>query len=133
MTKQEFMRQAIGLPWIDRACDFEAMDCWGVVVMYFLHVKDIELPYVNGYNNKQTDIINGFHEQLSYEKWEACEPCESSVFMAYKHNQPVHVGVVISNSQAIHSAGTPGQVRLDELSLLSRAFHKIEFYKYVGE
>ena len=34
MTQSDFIGLVNGKPWANRACCFEQMDCWGLVVLY---------------------------------------------------------------------------------------------------
>ncbi|EBG0542801.1 hypothetical protein FRN05_17425 [Salmonella enterica subsp. enterica] len=138
MTKDEFIRRAVGLPWVDRACNWRAMDCWGVVVMYFRYVYGEELPCVEGYSTGERTIIDGFQGQIQNGKWrEVTTPSGDCIaFMLFKNGIASHVGVVVDEQYVLHAAGdaqTEGQVRCDRLDLFRR-FHRGEmrFYRYEG-
>lgn len=134
MDKNEFIRRAVGLPWVDRACSFEAMDCWGVVVMYFRHVHGIILTHDEGYRDGAISIAAGYDLQLSSGQWRPSTPSgDCIVFMSKRDGIPTHVGVVIDGTFALHAAGDVnhvGQVRLDRLRVLMRLYHDTEFYCY---
>lgn len=138
MTKSEFIRRAVGLPWVDRACNWRAMDCWGVVIMYFRYVYGEELPCVEGYNSGDTSIVDGFKGQIESGKWRQVDESEGDciAFMLFKNSVASHVGVIVDGKYALHSAGNAnkeGQVRCDRLEVFRR-FHQGEllFYKYEG-
>ncbi|MBM7346227.1 hypothetical protein JOE09_005293, partial [Pantoea coffeiphila] len=38
LTGSDFARAMIGVPWANRACSWQACDCWGLVVLYYRHV-----------------------------------------------------------------------------------------------
>ena len=137
MSKDEFIRLVVGKPWVDRACSFEAMDCWGVVVLYFRYVYGVEIPHVIGYETGETSIESGFAEQVTDKKWIKVEkPSGDGVaFMAFKNGVASHVGVVVDGLYILHSAGTErcsGQVRYDKLNVFNRTNPSIEFYRYMG-
>lgn len=137
MTSDEFMRKAVGLPWIDRACSWAAMDCWGVVIMFFRHVHDAELPVVEGYESGDKSISAGFIEQLQSGLWVRVDgPVGTGIaFTSYINGVPAHVGVVIDGKYVLHSAGNEnheGQVRCDRLESFTRLHRNIEFYQYLG-
>jgi hypothetical protein len=138
MKKEEFINRAVGLPWIDRACSWKAMDCWGVLVMYFRYVYGEELPCVEGYQTGQISITDGFAFQLSNGKWKRVENPDGDciAFMLFDGNIASHVGVIVDGKYALHSAGMAGysgQVRCDRLDVFRR-FHlgDIHFYRYEG-
>lgn len=137
MEKNEFIRRAVGLPWIDRACSWKAMDCWGAVVMYFRYVYDEELPCVEGYACGSDSIVDGFNAQIADGKWlEVDNPAgDCIVFMSFKNGYPAHVGVVIDGKRVLHSAGSEsveGQVRCDKLDVFRRYHRDMKFYQYRG-
>lgn len=137
MTSEEFIRRAVGLPWVDRACSWSAMDCWGVVMMYFRYVYDEELPFVEGYSSGDKTIASGFSEQVASGKWEKVDSAAGDciVFTAYKDGVPCHVGVVVNGAYVLHSAGNEehdGHVRCDRLDAFRRFHRDIELYRYTG-
>lgn len=48
-STSDFVRRVIGVPWANRACSFEKVDCWGLVVLYYRHVLGIELHQTPDY------------------------------------------------------------------------------------
>lgn len=49
MHKPDFIHAMEGKPWRDRACSFDAADCWGLVVLYYRHVLGIEIHQTPDY------------------------------------------------------------------------------------
>ena len=49
MSESEFIESVIGKPWQNREATFDSMDCYGLVILYYEHVLDINLPNINGY------------------------------------------------------------------------------------
>lgn len=138
MKKSEFIERAVGLPWIDRACSWQAMDCWGVVVMYFRYVYGEELPCVEGYQTRQTGIVEGMEDQLASGKWRQVDEPDGDciAFMLFRNGVASHVGVIVDGKYALHSAGNAdyeGQVRCDKLEVFRR-YHggEMRFYRYEG-
>jgi len=39
----------IGVPWSNRACTFDKVDCWGLCVLYYRHVLGTELHQTPDY------------------------------------------------------------------------------------
>lgn len=138
MKKSEFIGKAVGLPWVDRACSWHAMDCWGVVVMYFRYVYGEELPCVEGYITGSVSIADGFQSQIDSGKWKKTDSPDGDciAFMLFKNGIASHVGVIVDGVYALHSAGNidnEGQVRCDRLETFRR-FHGGEmiFFQYEG-
>lgn len=130
MTKNEFINKAIGLPWVDRAQSWEAMDCWGLVVSYYRHVIGVELPDVHS-----LDFGVGFGKALECGLFEKVDipPDHGLIFTAFcqKTGAPCHVGLVIDSQNVLHSNHGAG-VRCDGLTILKRIYGDLNFYAYTG-
>ncbi|WP_421412543.1 NlpC/P60 family protein [Serratia plymuthica] len=127
MHKADFVAAMEGKPWRDRACSFEAADCWGLVVLYYRHVLGIEIHQTPDYE-AGSDFLTCFAGDVVF--WQRAEKsADSSIFIAYYGTQPRHVGLVV-DGQAFHSRGEAGQVRFDKLRTLEKVFTKLEFYDY---
>ncbi|WP_392562476.1 hypothetical protein RHO12_03065 [Orbus sturtevantii] len=133
ITVEEFINKTVGLPWVNRACSFEEVDCWGLVILYYEHVLGIKLADIHGYRDKQCTIeCEAIPE--SKRNWRQCNKKNNSVFIAYSHSVPCHVGVVIGN-YALHAKGneqTGGQVQYNRLDALERTYQKMEYYEYIN-
>lgn len=51
MLKDDFISRVEGIPWSNRACTFDAADCWGLVVLYYRHVLGIEIHQTVDYES----------------------------------------------------------------------------------
>ncbi|WP_392565802.1 NlpC/P60 family protein [Utexia brackfieldae] len=134
MSIDEFISKTIGIKWVDRACSWDAMDCWGLVIMYYKHVLDVLLPDVVGYQNYQTDIQRGTQGQINSGKWiQIDEPVNHCVFVGYLNGEPSHVGVCVDR-HVIHANGSHqgGQVQYNRLDAISKCYQNLEFFKYVN-
>lgn len=127
MLKAEFIEKVTGVPWADRACTFEAMDCWGLVILYYRHVLGHEIHHASDYESG-SDFMTCFADEVIY--WQPSEIiAEDGVFIAYYGAQPVHIGLVV-NGAALHSRGENGHVRADSIRTIQRLFTKVEFMTY---
>lgn len=130
MMRDEFIERAVGLPWIDRAQSWQAMDCWGLVVMYYRHVLGVELPDVHG-----LEFGVGMGAALDTGLFEpAADPVSDGViFIAHdpRTGAPCHVGVCIDGQYVLHSNHGAG-VRCDRLCLLKRIYGRLDYYAYTG-
>lgn len=127
MHKTDFVNVMEGKQWRDRACSFDAVDCWGLVVMYYRHVLGIEIHQTPDYE-AGSDFLTCFAGDVVF--WKPANiPSDNSIFIAYYGAEPKHVGLVV-DGQAFHSRGESGQVRFDKLRTLEKVFTKVEFYDY---
>jgi hypothetical protein len=62
MTQSDFIGLVNGKPWANRACSFEQMDCWGLVVLYYRHVLGLELHHIAGYESG-ADFITCYEQE----------------------------------------------------------------------
>ena len=127
MNKIEFIRKVNRLPWSDRACSFDAADCWGIVVLFFRHVAGIELHQTPDYEAGK-DFITCYEGDRVF--WQPGGRIEGNIAVFYRGDKPDHVGVVIDGNRCLHSRGEGEGVRIDPLPALERAFTRTEFLQY---
>lgn len=127
MNKIEFIRKVNRLPWSDRACSFDAADCWGIVVLFFRHVAGIELHQTPDYEAGK-DFITCYEGDRVF--WQLGGRIEGNIAVFYRGDKPDHVGVVIDGNRCLHSRGEGEGVRIDPLPVLERAFTRTEFLQY---
>ncbi|MBJ8378400.1 C40 family peptidase [Citrobacter cronae] len=126
-STSDFISKVIGVPWANRACSFDKVDCWGLVVLYYRHVLGIELHQTQDYEAGE-DFFTCYQGDVVF--WRKVDkPVEGGIFVGYRGAQPAHVGLVL-NRQALHSRGENGSVRMDSLLVIHRAFTKVEFFEY---
>ncbi|WP_264623647.1 NlpC/P60 family protein [Candidatus Symbiopectobacterium sp. NZEC135] len=129
MNKSDFIKRMIGVPWINRACSFEACDCWGLVALYYRHVLSTELHDVVGYES-DSDFLTCFSGEVVY--WQRSElPVNDGIFVGYVGSRPEHVGLIIDGS-AFHSRGANGSVAMHRLPIIERAFTSMEYFTYAS-
>lgn len=127
MLKSEFIEKVTGVPWVDRSCTFEAMDCWGLVVLYYRHVLGIEIHHAADYESG-SDFLTCFEEEVVF--WRDTEIfTDGGIFIAYYGAQPVHVGLIV-DGMALHSRGECGHVRADNIRTIKKLFTRVEFKSY---
>ena len=126
MTQSEFIARSIGIPWVRWRSDWDAADCYGLIVLYFHEVLGVELGAV-----PHMDIASGFD---TVEGWEECDPEDGATcWMAWRHGSPTHCGILVAGGMVLHSEGSdehPGSVRLSRLAAVQRVYGDIKFYKY---
>lgn len=134
MTQNEFIKKVVGLPWVNRAISFDAVDCYGLVVLYYRHVLGVELPIPEGFNEKlKTDECwnNGISD------WEQVSSPNTGglMFTCYKGGSPCHVGVTISPTHVLHCRGSernPGKVEVHSVRTIESIYGKITYHKFIG-
>ncbi|MFV8931999.1 NlpC/P60 family protein [Serratia fonticola] len=127
MTRDQFVCKVLGAPWMNRSCNFEAMDCWALVVLYYRHVLGIEIHHTPDYE-AGADFVTCFAGDVVF--WRQVEnPVNDGIFVGYKGSQPAHVGLIV-NRQALHSRGEGGGVRMDTVMIIERAFTEVRYYVY---
>ncbi|MFG6654920.1 NlpC/P60 family protein [Scandinavium sp. M-37] len=127
MHKQEFIDRVTGLPWANRACTFDALDCWGLVVLYYRNVLGIELHQSPDYE-AGSEFHTCFAGEVIYWQPESIF-VDDGIFVAWYGAQPVHVGLIV-NGMAFHSRCEGGHVRSDPVRTIQRLYTKVEFYSY---
>lgn len=114
------------MPWRKWQASWECSDCFGLVVLYFREVLDIDLGEV-----PHTDIADGFARARG---WIECGPeVGATCFMAWRDGSPTHCGVLIDARTVLHSEGSddhPGSVRVTRLAAMQRMHGQLRFYRY---
>lgn len=129
MSKEEFLSRVLGIPWKNRACTFEAADCWGLVTLYYRHVLGIEIHQTPDYE-AGCDFLTCYDADVVF--WQREDSfIDDGIFVAWIGSNPVHVGLII-DGRAIHSRGDNGHVRPDAIRTIQKLFTRVEFYSYAN-
>lgn len=129
LTPEAFAARAVGVPWVRWRSDWQAMDCFGLVILYFREVLGVELGAV-----PQTDIAAGF---AAAQGWQECGPEPgATAWMAWRDGAPTHCGILLRGGDVIHCEGTvekPGSVRVSRLAAVLRLYAgDVRFYRFTG-
>lgn len=126
ITAPEFISRAVGLPWVRWRSDWNACDCFGLIVLYHREVLGVELGAV-----PQTDIAAGFN---AAQGWHECAPeGGATCFMAWSNDAPTHCGILLPGAMVLHSEGSPdhpGSVRVSRLAAVQRIYGQTRFYRH---
>lgn len=126
MTPAEFVARSLAIPWVRWRSDWQACDCYGLVILYFREVLGIELGAV-----PPVDIAAGF---AAARGWSECEREAGAVaFMAWRDDAPTHCGVLLPGAMLLHAEGDEergGRVKVTRLAVMQRLFHNLRFYRY---
>lgn len=123
MTPDEFAARAVGVEWRKWRADWQAMDCYGLIVLWHREVLGIDLGDV-----PHTDIAGGFAGDA---RWRECQPVKGGAWMTFRGGLPVHCGILLDSARVIHAAGSdavPGSVKITPLAALRRLYPTIRFY-----
>lgn len=134
MNQKEFIKKVLGIPWVNRSSNFEAADCFGLIMLYYKHVLDIDLPVVDGFA-ENSEFLDCYNKGKTL--WqEVKSPIENGiVFTCYRGDVPMHVGLCIGNGYALHSRGTEkshGKVEVHSLRAIERLYGKMSYHKFIG-
>lgn len=129
MSKEEFLSRVLGIPWKNRACTFEAADCWGLVTLYYRHVLGIEIHQTPDYESG-CDFLTCYDADVVFWRREDSF-IDDGIFVAWVGSNPVHVGLII-DGRALHSRGDNGHVRPDAIRTIQKLFTRVEFYSYAN-
>lgn len=129
VTSDDFEKLMLGKPYVDRCCHVDAVDCWGLIVLYYRLCRAINVHHDDNYDN-------GGHFSTCFENeiifWEEIDcPEHGDMVTAFRGRMPVHVGLVWGRDRILH-AREKTAVRFDRLSTLDRLSTKLRFYKYAS-
>lgn len=129
MSPAEFASRMVGCPWVKWRADFDAADCYGVVVLYFREVMGIELEPALWEADSKLDAFAAHSD-----RWQECAPeAGATCFMAWRDGSPTHCGVLLDQRTVIHAEGSeehPGSVRVSRLAAMQRVYGQLKFYRY---
>lgn len=117
-----FTKKVIGKPWSFRSCDYDKMDCWGLVSLYYSDVLGVVIDRIN--NNESISTSS-----CGLEKIESAE--DDCIFVGYIGSNAAHSGVIMFGD-ALHASEESQCVRCDKMRSVYRKFTKVEFYKHAN-
>lgn len=125
MTQDEFIRLVNGKPWANRACAFDALDCWGLVVLYYRNVLGLELHHMPGYE-ADSNFVTCYEQEVT--AWRSVPaPVTGCIAVFYRGQVPAHIGVMVNPVKCLHSRGELGFVRQDSPRALLKVYEKVEY------
>jgi len=95
MTQDEFVRAAIGVPFVEHGRDYKGWDCWGLVLCAYRDVLGVTVPdFIYNDTNDIRALIRNFGTR-SQEFWVKVDPQPLSVACIYRRGHVIHAGLVI--------------------------------------
>lgn len=131
MTQNEFVKLAVGLPWIRWRSDWDGCDCYGLVVLFYREVLGIALPGVPKTEFEQglPDVMPSF-ERIDKPTAGAC------AFMSFVGGRPTHCGIYLGDGMVIHAHGSEsviGSTRICKLETIKKIFGEVKFYAVINK
>lgn len=127
MTPAEFAARAVGVPWVKWRSDWQAMDCFGCIVLFHREVLGVDIGTV-----PQTEIAAGFAAAQGWQELPG-PAAGATCWMAWRDGSPTHCGVLLDARTVLHAEGSaehPGSVRVSRLEAVRRVYGHIKFYRY---
>jgi hypothetical protein len=136
MTQKQFIDKMLGVQWKNRAMSYDAVDCYGLVILYYRDVLGINIGIPPGYLNGDT-VCDIWAQSEFRNMWvDIPVPLDSGVaFLAYSGEKALHTGITKGRSHVLHCRGNvenPGRVELHSIAAVRRFFGKITFHQYRG-
>jgi cell wall-associated NlpC family hydrolase len=126
VSQAEFVRLAIGIPWVRWKSEWSGADCFGLIVLYFREVIGLDLGSV-----PNVDIGEGFNSDPG---WLECGPqAGATCFMCWSDGAPMHCGILLDSQTVLHAEGSEvrgGSTRVSRLSAMRKLWPDIRFYRY---
>lgn len=129
ISDEAFAQLMFGKPYKNRCCHVDAVDCWGLVVLYYRLCRSINIHHDDSYDNGGS-FATCFSSEVSF--WEDTEyPVTGDVVVAYRGSLPVHVAIMWGRDRILH-ARDGAAVRFDRLRTLERLSTKLRFLTYAS-
>ncbi len=99
------LNKYVGIPFKNLGRDFDGLDCWGLVRLFYLEEYGIELPMLDFYNQANdtkeiypivdlyTPIIGGTKQEI---------PERGDIVVMKYFGVPCHVGVYVGDNRVLH-------------------------------
>lgn len=126
-TSDDFAEAMLGKPYLDRCCGVDAVDCWGLVVLYHRLVEGVNIHHSEEYS-AGGDFVTCHDEEVSFWR-EVTNPRRGDVVVAYRGSRPAHVGLWWQRDTILHSREKTC-VRFDRIATLERLSTKLRFLRY---
>ena len=87
----DFEKMMTGKPYVDRCCHVDAVDCWGLVVLFYRLCMNVNVHHDDSYSSGG-DFVTCFNGEVSFWK-DTDRPKIGDVVVAYRGSHPVHVAL----------------------------------------
>lgn len=125
-----FESTMLGKPYVARACGYEAVDCWGLVVLFYAECMGIRVNNCFSYERGMPFAVC-YDDEVIYWR-ETQNPQRGDLIVSYIGSAPVHVGIWWGYDKILH-AREKTFVRIDRIRTLTRLSTKIRYFKYAAD
>lgn len=130
VTFDDFEQLMLGKPYVDRCCHVDAVDCWGLVVLFYRLCLGVNVHHNDDYD-KGSQFSTCFNGEVVFWR-DTNKPVKGDIVVAFHGNAPVHIALVWGRDKILH-AREKTAVRFDRLRTLERLSTQIRFYKYASD
>lgn len=123
----------VGLPWKTMGRDHSGVDCWGLVRLFYLQEKGVELPAYGGIGqgiSQNKALAKEIHERMNH--WQPVEqPRLGDCVLINIGGNPTHIGIVVDRQRMLHVALKANSV-IEKFTSPKWASRIEGFYTYVA-
>lgn len=123
----KFESMMLGVPYKERSFCESAVDCWGLVILFYKICLKVNVNNYFSYEDGQ-DFSSCYEDEVQQWK-ETTSPAKGDVIVAYVGSRPVHVGLWWGHDKILH-ARERTFVRIDRIRTIERLSTKLRFFKY---
>ena len=106
-SMEEFVQRFRGARFRPHGREYGAVDCWGVVFLYYRDVLGRPVPsYVNGYSDKDVagnDTLAALIRTNMTGWYQVDHPQPGDVALFRMSGRPVHVALIVDERRALHA------------------------------
>lgn len=124
----------IGLPYKDHGRSREGMDCWGMCVLFYREVFQVELPLLTDeyLSAEDGESVAGCVDKARVRWLEVQEPEFGDVLLFRIMGWPTHVGIYIGNGDFLHALKGSNSC-IDRIRSLTWKSRHIRTYRWQTE
>jgi cell wall-associated NlpC family hydrolase len=125
MKRSEF----VGIKWKDRGRDFGGVDCFGLLLLYYKHIRGVVLPDYE-YDTTWCKCGDTFFLEEYQKLWKkTSKPATDDVLIFYGVDGMMHTGICIGSGKFLQSVRKAGVV-ISRINTWKPRFYGA--FEYVG-
>lgn len=126
---KEFESLMLGKPYKKRACGKDAVDCWGLIVLFYELCRNININNFFEYEEGKP-FDECYKKGITY--WtETDEPQKGDMIVSFVGLNPVHVGLWWGYDKILHARdGT--FVRIDRIRTMQKLSTMVRYFRYAN-
>ncbi len=136
MTLEQFTDQALSAPFLDKGRSMEGWDCWGLIIIAYKKIKNVDLPSYLEYTSAiKRDELDSLIKERKNEYWEEIKkPKALDTVLLYLLGKACHIGLMLDATHFLHVQKSVLTYvdNVNSSAWRGRGYDKIEgFYRYV--